>query len=281
MSNDDFKVVTSRRRKKNNDNSVKNLLNRLEVIGSDLDDVVCQTLSVLKKHCCYDDDNGLSRFFQIIIYGIGPFTLCHVSRSQLAFIIRLISVLKDDGTHVLVYDPVLSNTDYEILKTNFGFERIPQNEECRRRVTSCPEKSLFFMPHLDKSLYNNLLWSNWSINMSNVVILGNSFHGMKDRISDRIFRAEYPYIDFVLKENILKETVLPFFDSFDDAFNDLSVMSFKSIDKSLSQAMQSLYSDEAPSYTSQEEVVLLDSRPDDPEETTWRRRKRHKKKKFL
>eukprot|EP01034_Spumella_vulgaris_P026250 gene26250-32796_t len=41
-------------------------------------------------------------------------------------------------------------------------------------------RTLFFMPHCPYRLYCNLLWQNWS-QLSNTVILGNSFQSYSDR----------------------------------------------------------------------------------------------------
>lgn len=42
--------------------------------------------------------------------------------------------------------------------------------------------TLFYLMHCGKALYNNLLWKNWSPNcLPLVVIIGNSFNGMRER----------------------------------------------------------------------------------------------------
>lgn len=42
--------------------------------------------------------------------------------------------------------------------------------------------TLFYMIHCGKALYNNLLWSNWSVAaLSKIIIVGNSFRGIEER----------------------------------------------------------------------------------------------------
>jgi hypothetical protein len=286
MSEDDFQVVKPRRQRINkNHKKYDNLVNRLEVIGCDLHDIVRETAQSLRKHLARVYEQGIHlnkgldkiNLSEIVIYGIGDYSSCYISRRQLAFILRLLKEIEHCGK-VLVFDPVLSDEDYNFLQENYSIEKITNNEECKRTATS---KTLFFMPHLDKSLYNNLLWSNWMknhdrSNLSNVIILGNSVTHMRDKLADRIFKSEYRYLHFVCENDMIVESLLDFIDSFDDAFNDLSLMTFKTVcygqdeDKSAScspfQMMQSAYSRQDPVYSTQEEVVLSDKRPDDPED---------------
>ena len=43
-------------------------------------------------------------------------------------------------------------------------------------------RTLFYMPHCGKALYNNLLWANWTPELlTNLLIIGNSFQHVCDR----------------------------------------------------------------------------------------------------
>ena len=41
--------------------------------------------------------------------------------------------------------------------------------------------TLFFMLHCGKPLYNSVLWANWGLGLSNVIILGNRFSSYQER----------------------------------------------------------------------------------------------------
>lgn len=42
--------------------------------------------------------------------------------------------------------------------------------------------TFFYLMHCGKALYNNLLWKNWSARgLPLMIIIGNSFSGMRDR----------------------------------------------------------------------------------------------------
>lgn len=49
------------------------------------------------------------------------------------------------------------------------------------------DPTLFYMIHCGKALYNNLLWSNWSMEgLANLVVIGNSFRGIEERYSNPV-----------------------------------------------------------------------------------------------
>ena len=64
--------------------------------------------------------------------------------------------------------------------TPTGYQLLPVNEECRRRANGC---TLFYMPHCELFMYDNLLAANWNAkDLANVVVFGNSFAGYDDRL---------------------------------------------------------------------------------------------------
>ncbi|XP_025916104.1 SRR1-like protein [Apteryx rowi] len=78
------------------------------------------------------------------------------------------------------------------------------------------------MIHCGKALYNNLLWSNWSIGaLSKMVIIGNSFKGIEERLLSRILERDYSYIAKVLKGT--EEIAFPTHPRYMDTFNDTSI----------------------------------------------------------
>lgn len=81
-----------------------------------------------------------------VCYGIGNFATCVIARNQLAFLLLFL-------------------------------------EKCQEGKRSvCGEPTVFYMLHCGTALYNNLLWSNWSVEaLSKLVIIGNSFRGLEER----------------------------------------------------------------------------------------------------
>ncbi|XP_023793619.1 SRR1-like protein [Cyanistes caeruleus] len=115
--------------------------------------------------------------------------------------------------------------------------------------------TLFYMVHCGKALYNNLLWSNWSpAALSKLVIIGNSFRGIEERLLSRILERDYSYIAKVLKG--VEEVALPSHPRYLDTFNDTSVHWFP-LDK-----LQELSSEvwdfvEEPMYQDCEDLEII------------------------
>jgi hypothetical protein len=73
---------------------------------------------------------------------------------------------------VEVFDPILSATESRVLES-LGCSVLSVNEQGRRRAT---KPMLFYMPHCEAGLYNNLLQANWELELLNhIVLFGNSF----------------------------------------------------------------------------------------------------------
>uniref|UniRef100_A0A8B9D1K5 SRR1 domain containing n=1 Tax=Anser brachyrhynchus TaxID=132585 RepID=A0A8B9D1K5_9AVES len=118
-----------------------------------------------------------------------------------------------------VFDPAFSELEVAALG-ELGLRLLPENEEGKHRVREGP--TLFYMVHCGKALYNNLLWRNWSpAALSDIVIIGNSFKGMEERLLSRILERDYSYIAKVLKGT--EEVALPAHPRYTDTFNDTSV----------------------------------------------------------
>lgn len=121
--------------------------------------------------------------------------------------------------HCLVFDPAFSELEVAALG-ELGLRLLPENEEGKHRVRDSP--TLFYMVHCGKALYNNLLWRNWApAALSNMVIIGNSFKGMQERVLSRILERDYSYIAKILKGT--EEVALPAHPRYMDTFNDTSV----------------------------------------------------------
>ncbi|XP_038202660.1 SRR1-like protein [Arvicola amphibius] len=154
-----------------------------------------------------------------VCYGLGNFASCVTARSQLAFMLLFLEKCQIPRGHCWVYDPLFTRTEVSVL-TALGVTVLSENEEGKRSVQGQP--TVFYMPHCGTALYNNLLWSNWSVDaLSRVLIIGNSFRGLKERLLTRILQKNYPYIAKILKS--LEEIPLPQTPRYMDTFNDTSV----------------------------------------------------------
>ncbi|NWS13416.1 SRR1L protein, partial [Pachyramphus minor] len=182
-----------------------------------------------------------------VCYGLGRFAACPVARYQLAFLLLLLEELRVStgaGEHrgyppgrppptpplspsapqvfsarCALFDPAFSAREAAALGA-LGLQLLPENEEGKHGVGG--SATLFYMVHCGKALYNNLLWSNWSpAALSKLVIIGNSFRGIEERLLSRILERDYSYIAKVLKGT--EEVALPSHPRYLDTFNDTSV----------------------------------------------------------
>ncbi|XP_029078485.1 SRR1-like protein [Monodon monoceros] len=154
-----------------------------------------------------------------VCYGVGNFATCIIARNQLAFLLLFLEKCQIPRSHCWVYDPLFSQLEIAVLST-LGVVVLSENEEGKRSVYG--EPTVFYMLHCGTALYNNLLWRNWSIDaLSKMVIVGNSFRGLEERLLTRILQKHYPYVAKVLKGR--EELAFPQTSQYTDVFNDTSV----------------------------------------------------------
>ncbi|XP_032054934.1 SRR1-like protein [Aythya fuligula] len=162
---------------------------------------------------------GSGRPWRCVCYGLGRFGTCPNARHQLAFLLLLLQRMEVPPDRCLVFDPAFSELEVAALG-ELGLRLLPENEEGKHQVGDSP--TLFYMVHCGKALYNNLLWRNWApAALSNMVIIGNSFKGMQERVLSRILERDYSYIAKILKGT--EEVALPAHPRYMDTFNDTSV----------------------------------------------------------
>ncbi|CAO2629060.1 SRR1-like protein [Lemmus lemmus] len=192
-----------------------------------------------------------------VCYGLGNFASCATARSQLAFMLLFLEKCQIPRSHCWVYDPLFSCTEVSAL-TALGVTVLRENEEGKRSVQGQP--TVFYMPHCGTALYNNLLWSNWSVDaLSRVLIIGNSFRGLKERLLTRILQKSYPYIAKILRS--LEELPLPQSARYMDTFNDTSVHWFPLL--KLEQLPRDLWaSREEPDYQDCEDLEIIRKQTD-------------------
>ncbi|XP_048198704.1 SRR1-like protein isoform X2 [Perognathus longimembris pacificus] len=129
---------------------------------------------------------------QCVCYGLGNFASCITARTQLAFLLLLLDRCQIPRNHCWVYDPLFSQLEIAVLSM-LGVAVLTENEEGKRSVQG--EPTIFYMPHCGTALYNNLLWSNWSVAaLSKMVVIGNSFTGLRERMLTRVLHKNYPYV---------------------------------------------------------------------------------------
>ncbi|XP_006261829.2 SRR1-like protein [Alligator mississippiensis] len=154
-----------------------------------------------------------------VCYGLGSVAACAAARPQLALLLLLLDELQVPRERCRVFDPVFSALDVAVL-AELGLAVVSENEEGKHPAGD--GTTLFYMIHCGKALYNNLLWSNWSVAaLSKIIIVGNSFRGIEERLLSRILERDYSYIAKVLKGT--EEIPLPTHPQYADVFNDTSV----------------------------------------------------------
>ncbi|XP_045743381.2 SRR1-like protein isoform X6 [Mirounga angustirostris] len=187
-----------------------------------------------------------------VCYGIGNFATCVIARYQLTFLLLFLEKCQIPRRHCWVFDPLFSQLEITVLNT-LGVTVLSENEEGRRSVGG--EPTVFYMPHCGTALYNNLLWGNWLVDaLAKMLIIGNSFRGLEERLPARILQKNYSYIAKILEG--LEERQLPETSQYTDIFNDTSIHWFPV------QKLQQLPTDtwafrEEPDYEDCEDLEII------------------------
>ncbi|KAH0776003.1 hypothetical protein KY290_007414 [Solanum tuberosum] len=117
---------------------------------------------------------------QMVIYGIGSIESYEPPRLQLSLAILIKKMFSWIG-EVEVFDPVISLAESRVL-TALGCSVLTVNEQGRRQAL---RPTMFFMPHCDAELYENLLEANWRHDLlSNMTLFGNSFDAYEQHVSE-------------------------------------------------------------------------------------------------
>ncbi len=162
----------------------------------------------------------------IICLGLGNFAEGSIqnslvtSRYQLVLLLALAQQINRDLGQVLVYDPVFSHGEKVVLeRLNL---RANDNSNREGKYLVKPENlTLFFLPHCPKQLLNNILWTNWSVNRLNkLVIVGNSL----SRIVTFTSESELKSVAYVrASSDFVTETPIENNFVYSDIFNDTSL----------------------------------------------------------
>ncbi|XP_015179375.1 PREDICTED: SRR1-like protein isoform X1 [Polistes dominula] len=163
--------------------------------------------SEFETHVLHNVSNALkilntNEIFEIICYGLGRFSQHRSSVYQLALVLLL---RRNYNCQVSIYDPAFLPKEIEILQ-EFHCNLIENNEECKRTISN--NVTFIYMPHCPRQLINNFLYSNWSENLSNCVLVTNSFSDIVEQslkwhlmtFAKYILRI-YPYMTEIKLEN--------------------------------------------------------------------------------
>ncbi|XP_008280231.1 SRR1-like protein [Stegastes partitus] len=170
------------------------------------------------------DKGGRScQHLECVCYGLGSFSSCVAARYQLAMLLLLLDAGQIPLKDCSVYDPAFSSAERDVLR-ELGLTVLTENEEGKRLAT---KPTLFYLMHCGKALYNNLLWKNWSAQcLPLVIMIGNSFSGIRERTIEREFKRDYSYISEAV--DLCEERQLPCPSRLIDVFSDTSVITFPS-----------------------------------------------------
>ncbi|KRX57790.1 SRR1-like protein [Trichinella sp. T9] len=113
----------------------------------------------------------------VVCYGLGAFYECKDALCQLVLLELLCENAMFSGKK-WIFDPIFSDVEKNILVSK-GWTLIAENER-GLRLASVP--TLFYMPHCERELYNNVLYANRHSTFLNLVFFGNSFKVMSDSV---------------------------------------------------------------------------------------------------
>ncbi|KAJ7516568.1 hypothetical protein O6H91_22G063300 [Diphasiastrum complanatum] len=156
---------------------------------------------------------------EIVVYGVGSILSSEVSRCQLSLALLLRKKFLYIA-NVLVFDPVLTALEQKVI-TCLGCSMLMHNEEGRRTVKV---PTVFYMPHCEVTLYDNLLQANWvDHHLSSLAILGNSFGVYQERWSTSPnFKIPRPNYVLQLQKHVEEHTIDASSFPVQSAFNDMS-----------------------------------------------------------
>ncbi|CAM6091385.1 unnamed protein product [Calypogeia fissa] len=162
---------------------------------------------------------------ELVVYGVGSITDSEISRCQLSLALLMKKKFAERICDVVVYDPVMSPLDRSVM-VQLGFSPLENNDGGRRPLNG---PTLFFMPHCDFELYEEVLQENLKPNtVDQMVILGNSFRTYHYRSSvSQLQHAECP---FLLKVQPTVEEVSVADNFHPTAFNDTSWHFFSKVE---------------------------------------------------
>ncbi|KAJ1340380.1 hypothetical protein BSLG_005022 [Batrachochytrium salamandrivorans] len=100
-------------------------------------------------------------------------------------------------------------------------------KEFKHGQRSINKKTLFYMPHCQDVLYNNVLKANWgSDRICNIAIIGNSFEAYDCNTIGKSLAQKCPFIADALSLDLVNETAFTDFGPCSRAFNNTAFLAF-------------------------------------------------------
>lgn len=96
-------------------------------------------------------------FREVVSYGIGNFCCTRVSLLQFAAFLLIKEELCGPDTKISAYDPAFG----DVCRGVCALRGVTVIEKDERAAHSCAESTLFYMPHCDLFMYENVISANW------------------------------------------------------------------------------------------------------------------------
>ena len=146
-----------------------NISNNVKIQGSDMMNRIDRKKNQILSSECYRQCSSLE-YKEIICLGLGPLNRSS-SQWQLALLLTLMEI--DNFVNCNAFDPIFDLEDIDILQK--------YNISNKELYTSTKDiKTLFYMPHCEYKLMEDILESNLS-NLENIVIFGTSYDSIRDK----------------------------------------------------------------------------------------------------
>ncbi|KAF4603921.1 hypothetical protein EYR40_001095 [Pleurotus pulmonarius] len=154
----------------------------------------------------------------VVCLGLGSPSSSRDAIAQLGFLLQLCHCCNISPEKVSLYDPVFTEADKELFVA-YQFDVLSEN---RNGDYPAEGPTLFFMPHCDLSLYENILRANWTPQrLEHLVLVANN---LSDYIQNKSQRELEEHAPCLLRTvPILVSHTIPASISWPTAFNNTSV----------------------------------------------------------
>ncbi|KAF4576847.1 hypothetical protein EYR36_004827 [Pleurotus pulmonarius] len=125
----------------------------------------------------------------VVCLGLGSPSSSRDAIAQLGFLLQLCHCCNTSPEKVSLYDPVFTEADKELFVA-YQFDVLSEN---RNGDYPAEGPTLFFMPHCDLSLYENILRANWTPQrLEHLVLVANNLSDYIQNKSQRELEEHAP-----------------------------------------------------------------------------------------